>query len=197
MKTLPNLFENNEAWAKGKIASDPSFFEEGAKGQSPKYLWIGCADSRVPPNQILGLDPGEIFVHRNIANQVHHSDLSMLSVVQYAVEHLKVEHVIVCGHYGCGGVAASVDGQRHGIVDNWIKPIADVAEAHESELAGLDEAGKFDRLCELNVLAQARNLSRSTVLEDARNRGQKLDIHSWIYGLADGKVKSLQDPLVG
>ncbi len=197
MKTLPTLFENNEAWAQAKEASDPGFFERHAGGQSPKYLWIGCADSRVPPNQLLGLDPGEIFVHRNIANQVHHSDLSMLSVVQYAVEHLKVEHVIVCGHYGCGGVAASVDGQRHGIVDNWIKPIADVAEAHEGELAEMDEAGKLDRLCELNVLAQARNLSRSTVLEDARNRGQKLEIHSWIYGLADGKVKSLQDPLVG
>lgn len=177
--------------------SDPGFFKRLAAQQTPKYLWIGCADSRVPANQITGLNPGEVFVHRNVANVVNQTDLNMLSVVQYAVEVLKVQHVIVCGHYGCGGVAASVDGQKHGLVDNWIKSIGDVAEANEAELAEFDEADKLDRLCELNVLAQARNLSRTTVLQDAWDRGQKIDIHPWIYRLDTGRIKGLVDPIVG
>ena len=194
---MNNLFENNQCWAEKQEKAVPGFFTESAKGQSPKYLWLGCADSRVPPNVILGLDPGEIFVHRNIANVVQHNDLSMLSVVQYAVEHLKVEHVIVCGHYGCGGVAASIDGQRHGIVDNWIKPIADLADANAEELAQLQGDEKISRLCELHAVAQGRNLSRTTEIQDAWARGQEVTVHSWIYGLADGRVKSLADPITG
>lgn len=197
MRTLPTLFESNERWAVEKEQSDPGFFARLAEQQTPKYLWIGCSDSRVPANQITGLNPGEIFVHRNIANVVGQADLNMLSVVQYAVEHLKVEHVIVCGHYGCGGVAASVDGQKHGLVDNWIKAIGDVAEAHEDELKGMEQTAMLDRLCELNVLAQARNMSRTTVLQDAWDRGQEVNIHSWIYGLKNGRIKGLADPIEG
>lgn len=197
MRTLPTLFESNERWAAEVEQSDPGFFTRLAEQQTPKHLWIGCADSRVPPNTILGLEPGEVFVHRNIANVVGKADLSMLSVVQYAVEHLKVDHVIVCGHYGCGGVAASVDGQKHGLVDNWIKAIGDVAEAHEDELKSLEQPAMLDRLCELNVLAQARNMSRTTVLQDAWDRGQEVDIHSWIYGLENGRIKGLADPIEG
>lgn len=195
MSTLPTLFENNERWAAGKEQSHPGFFTESAKGQAPKYLWIGCADSRVPPNQLLGLDPGEIFVHRNIANVVQHNDLSLLSVVQYAVEHLKVEHILVCGHYCCGGVAASIDGQRHGIVDNWIKPITDLAEVNAAELDQLVGDEKISRLCELNALAQARNLSRTTIVQDAWNSGQSLSVQALIYGLGDGKITALGDPI--
>lgn len=197
MRTLPTLFESNERWAVEKEQSDPGFFARLAEQQTPKYLWIGCSDSRVPANQITGLNPGEIFVHRNIANVVGQADLNMLSVVQYAVEHLKVEHVIVCGHYGCGGVAASVDGQKHGLVDNWIKAIGDVAEAHQDELKAMEQTAMLDRLCELNVLAQARNMSRTTVLQDAWDRGQEVDIHSWIYGLKNGRIKGLADPIEG
>ena len=148
MSALANIFENNQRWAEGQEAKEPGFFAESAKGQAPKYLWIGCADSRVPANQVTGLEPGELFVHRNIANVVGSSDLSLLSVVQYAVEHLKVEHVLACGHYGCGGVAASVDGQDHGLVDNWIKAVGAIAERHEDELKSLPEGEMLDRLCE-------------------------------------------------
>lgn len=197
MKTISTLFEKNAAWSQAKNSTDPDFFKCLAEQQSPKYLWIGCADSRVPPSEIMGLDPGEVFVHRNIANLIHHSDLSMLSVVQYAVEHLKVQHIILCGHYGCGGVAASVDGQRHGIVDNWIKPIAEVAKNHEDELAELAERERLARLCELNVLAQTRKLSETTVLQDAWTEGNQIDIHPWIYSLCDGKLKDLGEPLTG
>ncbi|MGJ8696360.1 MAG: carbonate dehydratase [Verrucomicrobiaceae bacterium] len=195
MKTLASLFESNERWAKSVEENDPTFFQSLAEQQTPKYLWIGCSDSRVPANQITGLRPGEVFVHRNVANVVGQTDFNLLSVVQYAVEVLKVEHVIVCGHYGCGGVAASVDGQRHGLIDNWIKGIGAVAAAHEDELSALDDAERLDRLCELNVQQQARNLSRTTILEDAWARGQKIDIHSWIYRLNDGRLRSLTDPI--
>lgn len=191
MNTLPTLFENNNRWAADTEKNDPGFFERLAVQQSPKYLWIGCADSRVPANQIIGLNPGEIFVHRNVANVVSQTDLNMLSVVQYAVDVLKVEHIIVCGHYGCGGVAASVDGQRHGIVDNWIKNIGDVAEQHEEELGELDEQGRLDRLCELNVLAQTTNLAKTTVIGDAWDRSQEVKLHSWIYHLNNGRLKDL------
>lgn len=195
MSSLATLIENNRNWATSKTAVERDFFTESAKGQAPKYLWIGCADSRVPPNTILGLEPGEVFVHRNIANVVQHNDLSLLSVVQYAVEHLKVEHIIVAGHYHCGGVAASIDGQRHGIVDNWIKPIADLAEVEGAELAAFEGDAKIARLCELNALAQARNLSRTTIVQDAWDAGQNLTVHSMIYDLADGKIQELGEPI--
>ncbi len=197
MRTLPTLFENNERWAQQMEADEPGFFENLAEMQAPKYLWIGCADSRVPANQITGLKPGELFVHRNVANVVNQTDLNLLSVVQYAVDVLKVDHVIVCGHYGCGGVAASVDGQRHGLVDHWIQNISEVAKANQDELNELPEAQKLERLCELNVLAQSENLKKTTVLQDAWARGQKVDIHSWIYRLSNGKLKGLSDPIEG
>lgn len=195
MSALANIFENNQRWAEGQEAKEPGFFAESAKGQAPKYLWIGCADSRVPANQVTGLEPGELFVHRNIANVVGSSDLSLLSVVQYAVEHLKVEHVLVCGHYGCGGVAASVDGQDHGLVDNWIKAVGAIAERHEDELKSLPEGEMLDRLCELNVQTQARNLSQTTILQGAWSKGQNVQIHPIIYQLSSGLLKGLGDPL--
>ncbi len=173
------------------MGKDPQFFSNLAEQQSPKYLWIGCSDSRVPANQIIGLNPGEIFVHRNVANVVSQTDLNMLSVVQYAVEVLKVEHIIVCGHYGCGGVAASVDGTRHGLIDNWIQNIGDIAEAHEDELKSLEGAERADRLCELNVLSQTKNLSKTTVLKGAGDVGQTVNLHSWIYRLDTGRLIDL------
>jgi len=197
MKTLPDLIENNRQWAAGITAENPQFFETLAKGQSPKYLWIGCADSRVPANQITGLQPGELFVHRNIANQVVHSDLNMLSVLQYAVDALKVEHVIVCGHYNCGGVRASISPAKNGLVDNWLRHIEDIAEVHWDNLQALDEDARVDRLCELNVVQQAKNLSRTTVIEDAWDRGQSVEIHSWIYGLKDGHLNTVAEPISG
>ncbi|MFT6181724.1 MAG: carbonic anhydrase [Paracoccaceae bacterium] len=191
MKTLAKLFEQNKLWAEEQELTDPGFFEKLAKQQSPRYLWIGCSDSRVPANQITGLNPGEVFVHRNVANVVSQTDLNMLSVVQFAVEVLKVEHVIVCGHYGCGGVSASVDGIRHGLIDNWIRNIGDIAEAHEDELKELSEEGRKDRLCELNVLTQKRNLSRTTVIQDAWQAGHDVKLHSWIYRLTNGRLTDL------
>jgi carbonic anhydrase len=197
MKTLPELIENNRNWAAKITAENPQFFETLAEAQTPKYLWIGCADSRVPANQITGLMPGELFVHRNIANLVVHSDLNMLSVLQYAVDALKVEHVIVCGHYNCGGVRAAISPQANGLVDNWLRHIEDTAEVNWDELKPLDEDARVDRLCELNVVQQAKNLSRTTVLQDAWARGQKVDIHSWIYSLKDGHLHTLQEPITG
>ena len=197
MKTLPDLFKKNEEWARSVDESDPQFFETLAEQQSPRYVWIGCSDSRVPANQITGLRPGEVFVHRNVANVVSQTDLNLLSVVQYAVEVLKVEHVIVCGHYGCGGVRASIDGERHGLIDNWIKCIGDIAESHLEELEGLEDRHRLERLCELNVETQARNMSKTTIIQDAWQRGQKVEIHSWIYRLNDGRLHSLADPMVG
>lgn len=195
MKTLADLFDNNHLWATQKIEQDPEFFERLANQQAPEYLWIGCADSRVPANQITGLDPGEVFVHRNVANLVVQTDFNMLSVVQYAVEVLKVKHVIVCGHYGCGGVVAALQNERHGLIDNWLRSIRGVARRHEDALKGLEAAEKIDRLCELNVRAQAVNLSRTTILQDAWERGQEIDIHSWIYRLNTGHLDSLADPI--
>jgi len=195
MKSLSDLFENNRNWAAGKIAHDPKFFERLANQQSPKYLWIGCSDSRVPANEITGLNSGEVFVHRNVANVVVQTDFNMLSVVQYAVEVLKVEHVIVCGHYGCGGVAAALDNERHGLIDNWLRHIQGVARRSDEELNKMAPQEKVDRLCELNVEAQARNLSRTTILQDAWARDQKVDIHSWIYRLNTGHLDSLSDPI--
>ncbi len=187
--------ENNRRWAAAVSEEDPSFFESLARQQAPKYLWIGCADSRVPANQITGLAPGEVFVHRNVANVVVQTDFNMLSVLQYAVEVLCVEHIVVCGHYGCGGVQAALEDQRHGLIDNWLRHIQNVARRRADELRGMDDGQKFDRLCELNVVAQAENLSRTTVVQDAWERGQKVDIHSWIYRLDNGILSSLEDPL--
>lgn len=197
MNTLPELIENNRNWAAKITAESPEFFETLAESQTPKYLWIGCADSRVPANQITGLVPGELFVHRNIANLVVHSDLNMLSVLQYAVDALKVEHVIICGHYGCGGVRAAISPEPNGLVDNWLRHIEDTAVVNWDDLKVLDDDARVNRLCELNVVQQAKNLSRTTVLQEAWTRGQKVDIHSWIYSLKDGHIHTLQEPIVG
>ena len=189
---LDDLFENNRAWAKSLTARDPEFFARLAQQQQPKYLWIGCSDSRVPANEIVGLPPGGVFVHRNIANVVVHTDLNCLSVVQFAVDVLHVEHIIVTGHYGCGGVNAALDGANHGLIDNWLRHIQDVADAHAHELSGIhDLQARGNRMCELNVLAQVSNVSRTTVVRDAWSRGQELAVHGWIYDLADGHLRDL------
>ena len=196
MKTLPELIANNRQWAADIQAAQPDFFTESAKGQQPEYLWIGCADSRVPTNLVTGLQPGEIFVHRNIANLVVPGDNSLEAVVQYAVDALKVKHVIICGHYNCGGVLASMESQCPlGIVDGWIDNIRSVALEYQGELTPLDQATKFNRLCELNVIAQAKNLSRNQTIQGAWGRGQKVAIHSWIYNLKDGLLKELAEPI--
>ncbi|TAE74805.1 MAG: carbonate dehydratase [Verrucomicrobia bacterium] len=195
MESLTHLLENNRLWAESQVAVDPQFFTRLANQQSPEYLWIGCSDSRVPANQITGLAPGEIFVHRNVANVVVQTDFNMLSVLQFAVDVLKVKHVIVCGHYGCGGVRAALENQRHGIVDNWLRHIRNTARRAESELNGLVHENAVDRLCELNVLANAQNLARTTIVEDAWERGQPVDIHSWIYRLDSGRINVLADPI--
>ncbi|MCX6845698.1 MAG: carbonic anhydrase, partial [Verrucomicrobia bacterium] len=183
MDTLADLLEKNRNWATSVKAEDPSFFSELANQQTPQYLWIGCSDSRVPANQITGLAPGEVFVHRNVANVVAETDFNLLAVLQYAVDVLKVRHVIVCGHYGCGGVIAALENFRHGIIDNWLSGIRSLHRAHREELDALPPQAAADRLCELNVLAQARHVARTTIVEDAWDRGQQISIHSWIYRL--------------
>ena len=190
MRTLNHLFDNNKAWATRIRQQDPEFFAMLSHQQSPKYLWIGCSDSRVPANQIAGLSPGELFVHRNIANLVVHTDLNCLSVMQFAVEILKVEHIIVCGHYGCSGVQAVLRGDRLGLSDNWLRHIQDVRQKHEKTLA--DAGGEAsDRLCELNVIQQVANVRDTTIARDAWERGQELAVHGWIYGLHDGLLRDL------
>ena len=191
------LLDKNKAWAAEKVAEDPEFFARLAKQQAPEYLWIGCSDSRVPANQITGLAPGEVFVHRNVANVVVQTDFNFLSVLQFAVDVLKVKHVIVCGHYGCGGVKAALENQRHGIIDNWLRHIQNVARRREDELEGLDPAQKVDRLCELNVVANAENVSRTTIVQDAWDRGQQVDVHSWIYRLDNGLISSISEAIRG
>jgi carbonic anhydrase len=189
---LAPLLENNRAWAADQLARDPEFFAKLAQRQSPEYLWIGCSDSRVPANQIVGLAPGDVFVHRNVANVVVHTDLNCLSVLQYAVDILGVRHVIVCGHYGCGGVKAALDGSRHGLIDNWLRHVVDVAEKHEDVLTGLaDNDARFDRLCEPNVIEQVANVCETTIVTDAWARGQELTIHGLVYGLEDGLLRDL------
>lgn len=185
-----DLLRNNRDWAARKLAADPQFFSRLQHQQAPKWLWIGCSDSRVPANEIVGLDPGEMFVHRNVANVVVHTDLNCLSVLQYAVEVLKVQHVIVCGHYGCGGVRAAWERRQFGLIDNWLRNVQDVAEHHHDHLGGLTGGTRAeDRLCELNVLEQARNVCRTTVLQDAwRNHGT-VTVHGWIYSLQDGLIR--------
>jgi len=193
MPTLSKLLQRNREWAETVERDNPDFFKIHAQQQSPKYLWIGCADSRVPANQIMGLLPGEVFVHRNIANMAVSTDLNMLSVLQYAVDVLNVEHVILAGHYGCGGVRAAMDRRPLGLIDNWLKHLHDIEELHSSELDALDEAARFDRLCELNVIAQTDNLRRTSIMRDAWSRGQPVEIHSWIYNLVDGRLRPLRD----
>jgi len=193
MNSLQRLLDNNRAWAERIRLKDPGFFSKLAAQQGPEYLWIGCSDSRVPANQIVGLLPGEVFVHRNVANVVVHADLNCLSVLQFAVDVLKIRHVIVCGHYGCGGVRAAWQDERMGLVDNWLRHVQDVAQKHR---AALDQAGpveaQVNRLCELNVLEQVANVCQTTVIQDAWARGQQVTVHGWIYGLADGLIRDLQ-----
>ncbi len=191
MADLGELFDNNRKWAADMVARDPDFFSGLVDRQTPEYLWIGCSDSRVPANQIVGLAPGEVFVHRNIANVVVHTDLNCLSVLQYAVDILGVKHVVVCGHYGCGGVRAALEGSRHGLVDNWLRHVMDVGEKHVAELASLPDEQRFDRLCELNVVEQVVNVCQTTVVEDAWARGQNVTVHGLVYGLEDGLIRDL------
>jgi carbonic anhydrase len=192
MRVLKHLFDRNRAWAEDVTRRDPEFFARLSRQQSPRYLWIGCSDSRVPANQVVDLAPGEMFVHRNVANVVVHADLNCLSALQFAVDVLKVEDVIVCGHYGCGGVLAALRGERHGLVDNWLRHVEDVATKHRGELDALaTESARHDRLCELNVIEQAVNVSRTTIVRDAWARGQVLAVHGWIYSVADGLLRDL------
>lgn len=191
MSNIQNLLSNNRAWSAQAQADDPDFFKRLVTQQSPQYLWIGCADSRVPANQVTGLAPGEVFVHRNIANVVVNTDINCLSVLQYAVEVLNVTDVIVCGHYGCGGVRAALSGKRFGLIDNWLRNIKDVASRHSAELDGLDDEARVDRLCELNVTQQVANLCRTTIVQGAWAAGASLTVHGLIYGLADGRLKEM------
>ena len=192
MRKLPQLFENNRNWATRIQAANPDFFKSLVAQQSPGYLWIGCADSRVPANEIVGLPPGELFVHRNVANLVIHTDMNCLSVLQYAVEFLKIEHVIVCGHYGCGGVIASIEERPHGLVDNWLRHIRDIYQRNQDALGQIkDRKQMLDRLCELNVIEQVINLANTTIVQDAWNRGQPVTVHGWIYDISDGLLRDL------
>jgi len=189
---VKQLFENNREWARRTLEESPGFFQKLSAQQSPEFLWIGCSDSRVPANEIVGLLPGELFVHRNVANLVVHTDLNCLSVLQYAVDVLRVKHVIVCGHYGCGGVRAALDRDRLGLIDNWLRHVQDVAEQHQRLLEPIAaHATKVDRLCELNVIEQARHVCQTTIVQEAWSRQQPLAIHGWIYGLDDGRLRDL------
>jgi carbonic anhydrase len=189
---LDHLKASNRAWSQRKLSADPGFFKRLEGQQAPEYLWIGCSDSRVPANEIVGLDPGELFVHRNVANLAPPQDANYLSVLQFAVDVLKVKHIMVVGHYGCGGVAAAVDGRRRGLVDHWLHPIREVSEAHREELAAIsDGRSRLDRLCELNVLRQVRNVASDVFVQEAWSRGQSVHVHGWIYSLANGLVNDL------
>ncbi len=191
-KTLDDLFAHNRAWAAQMERERPGFFTNLKSQQKPKYMWIGCSDSRVPANQITGLEPGEVFVHRNVANVVVHSDLNALSTVQFAVEHLKVEHIMVVGHYGCSGVHAALQGARIGLADNWLRHIMDVRDRHRPLLDGIAEPHRHDALVELNAIEQVVNVAQSTVMLDAWGRGQNVTLHAWVYGVHDGLLKDLQ-----
>ncbi|HEU4644217.1 MAG TPA: carbonate dehydratase [Burkholderiales bacterium] len=191
--SLKQLLDNNRAWAEGAVAADPEYFARLARQQSPQYLWIGCSDSRVPANQITGLAPGEVFVHRNIANVVVHTDLNCLTVIQFAVDILKVRHIILCGHYGCSGVLAAMTRHRIGLSENWLRHVQDVASRHAGELQALaGEEQRHRRLCELNVAEQVRNISECTAVQDAWGRAQPLEVHGWIYDLKDGLLRDLE-----
>jgi carbonic anhydrase len=190
---LSELLAHNKRWAKDKTSADPEFFRRLAAQQNPDYLWIGCADSRVPANVITNLQPGEVFVHRNVANLVHSSDLNLLSVLEYAVQTLEVEHIIVCGHYGCGGVHSAVDGHRHGLIDHWLQPIRDVAERHSETLDKIAvEDARHDLLCELSIKEQVRRLAQTPIIRTAWGSGRKLAVHGWVYALEDGIIRDLE-----
>jgi carbonic anhydrase len=190
--SLAELFRNHRAWARAIVEQRPDFFASLSAQQNPTYLWIGCSDSRVPANEIVGLMPGELFVHRNVANVVVHTDLNCLSVLQYAVDVLAVVHVIVCGHYGCGGVRAAYLKSPLGLIDNWLRHVQDVRERHQPRLAALDgDEARIDRLCELNVIDQVRHVCETTIVRDAWQRGRKLTVHGWIYGVRDGLLRDL------
>jgi carbonic anhydrase len=192
MNSPKELLKNNRNWSEAIRSRDPQFFPRLSRQQAPKFLWIGCSDSRVPANQIVGVDPGEVFVHRNIANVVVHADLNCLSVMQFAVDVLKVEHIMVVGHYGCGGVQAVLQEQRIGLADNWLRHVGDVMQKHEEALIALDLPGaRHARLCELNVVEQVFNVCQTTVVQDAWQRGQHLTVHGWCYGLSDGRIRDL------
>jgi carbonic anhydrase len=192
MTPFETLLQNNRAWAADRVKRDPGFFTRLEKIQAPEFLWIGCSDSRVPANEIVGLDPGELFVHRNVANVVVHTDLNCLSVLQFAVDVLKVKHVIVCGHYGCGGIHAAMEKQSHGLIDNWLRHVQDVERDYEDELAMIaDTQARENRLCELNVTEQVRNVARTTIVQDAWRNGHDVQLHGWIYGLKDGIITDL------
>lgn len=190
---LENLLQNNKDWAAKILSEDPEFFDRLKDQQSPEYLWIGCSDSRVPANQIIGLMPGEVFVHRNIANTILHTDMNCLSVVEFAVKVLKVKHIIVCGHYGCGGVQAAMQGARLGLVSHWLRNIRDLYEVRRDELGGMDENAALRRLCELNVDHQVRSLCHTSIIREAWEDGQDLTVHGWIYDVADGLIQDLGD----
>lgn len=193
MNNLDQLLERNRRWAENMLAGDADFFSRLTTLQTPDFLWIGCSDSRVPANQIIDVAPGEVFVHRNIANVVVHTDLNCLSVLQYAVDVLRVKHILVVGHYGCSGVSAAVKGLRLGLVDNWLRHVEDVRDKHRASLQKIDdESARIDRLCELNVVEQVVNVSETTVLKDAWQRGQSVTVHGWCYGLTDGLVRDLK-----
>ncbi|PHP67697.1 carbonate dehydratase [Zhengella mangrovi] len=189
---ISDLLRHNRQWAEGRERDDPGYFDRLSKLQKPDYLWIGCSDSRVPANVITGLEPGEVFVHRNVANLVHRGDLNLLSVLEFAVESLEVKHIIVCGHHGCGGVRAAMDGRRHGIIDHWLQPIRDVADLHDGALAGTeDPEARLNRLCELSIRSQVDSLARTPIIQSAWAQGRTLAIHGWVYGLHDGLLRDL------
>jgi carbonic anhydrase len=192
-KFYNQLLDNNKKWVAGKLAQDPDYFTKLARGQKPPVLWIGCADSRVPANEIIGAEPGEVFVHRNIANMVVHSDMNMLSVLDYAVNVLQVKHIIVCGHYGCGGVQTAMTNKHVGLIDNWIRHIKDVYRLHRPELDAItDEAARFDRFVELNVFEQVLDLGKTSIVQAAWERGQEVHVHGWVYAIHDGMIRDLK-----
>ena len=198
MKDLEDLLNNNRVWAESIKTRDPEFFVTLAQQQSPRYLWIGCSDSRVPATQLVGLHPGDLFVHRNVANVVVHTDFNCLSVLQYAVDVLKVSHVIVCGHYGCGGIQAAMQNLQFGLIDNWLRHVQDVMHKHRAVLKGItDEPQRLNRLCELNVVEQVLSVARTTIVQNAWNRGQELSVHGWIYRIEDGLLRDLNICLSG
>src|ERR1051325_617510 len=193
MRALKHLFANNRSWAKSIRQDEPTFFQKLSRQQSPPYLWIGCSDSRVPANQIVGLLPGDMFVHRNLANVVVHTDLNCLSTIQFAVDALKIEHIIVCGHYGCGGVLAALRDDRLGLIDNWLRHVQDVRSKHQAEIDALEsEEKRHSRLCELNVVEQVANVMKTTVVQDAVTRGQRVAVHGWIYDIRDGIIHDMK-----
>lgn len=198
MSGVEDLFANNRAWAESIKTSDPDFFEKLANQQSPEYLWIGCSDSRVPANQIVGLLPGEVFVHRNVANMVVHTDFNCLSVLQFAVDVLKVKHVLVVGHYGCGGVRAAYEGRDNGLIDNWLRNIKDVQQRYHARVAALEsDEARVDLLCELNVISQVSNVCHTTIVQNAWSRGQPLSVHGWVYSLKNGLITDLKCTVSG